>query len=534
MPLAPTDEFFFNTHIRGNQYDVQLAALANGGFVASWTDAGEHPGDASDNAVRLQVFAADGRMIGPERLVNTTTEGRQEHGDVVALKGGGFMVVWDDYSSGMADVRGQAFSADGKKQGAEVVLNSATEGMQFLAHVHPLLDGGFVVTWDDREQRNPLVLQRYDAKGQAVGENLQIVNHATGAEIVDMGDAGLLILSSEYGRRLSILSPTGTVETLDLAPFATANLVVSEKTAARLSDGSIMVVARLADSFFGGSDVVQLRLGADGQPLGDWTQVNRPEVTHSTATDNLEPSILALDDGGYLVVWREMAQTRLSNGSLITALSEIRAQRFDAAGQAVGAQNLVNQSTEFNQVGPAAINLADGRTVIAWSDGSHQNGDPDYNGITGRIFDYRTKAVDVTGTRGADSFLGTDWKDSLMGLGGGDDLSGGRGGDRLIGGKGADLLTGGAGRDDFIYASAKDAKGDLIVDFQPGLDDFDLRSLMPGGAFIGAKVFGKTAGEVRYVKATGLLQGDVNGDGRADWSLTIVNKAALSVADFMF
>ncbi|MDX1976172.1 MAG: S8 family serine peptidase, partial [Pseudanabaenaceae cyanobacterium bins.68] len=48
--------------------------------------------------------------------------------------------------------------------------------------------------------------------------------------------------------------------------------------------------------------------------------------------------------------------------------------------------------------------------------------------------------------------------------------------DLITGGSGADTLTGGLAQDTFIYSSVRDA-GDLVVDFQSGIDRFDFRSL---------------------------------------------------------
>lgn len=117
-----------------------------------------------------------------------------------------------------------------------------------------------------------------------------------------------------------------------------------------------------------------------------------------------------------------------------------------------------------------------------------------------------------------------------------DRLSGGDGRDRLSGSGGADLLSGGSGVDRFVFASAGEAVGDRISDFAQGLDKIDLTAFMDGGRFIGSATF-KPAGtqaEVRYVAATGLLQGDVDGNGTVDWSLTIGNRAALTAGDFLF
>ena len=255
----------------------------------------------------------------------------------------------------------------------------------------------------------------------------------------------------------------------------------------------------------------------------------------------------ALPDGNFVVVWwdHDNPPEDIAGG--------IKAQVFDASGNKIGAEFIPNTTRISAQSEPCVDVLADGRFVITWRqmtsfDGSDNSG----SSVRGQIFDSRTKAIDLVGTDLGDSYVGTGFNDQIAGgkghdslIGGGgrdtleggpglDRLQGGGGVDRLIGGKGKDILTGGDGSDAFVFRNSKEAKGDRITDFQSKMDDIDLSDFMKGGKFIGAKAFSKKDDQVRYDKAKGLLQGDVNGDGKADWSLTIVNKVALSAADFIF
>ncbi len=67
------------------------------------------------------------------------------------------------------------------------------------------------------------------------------------------------------------------------------------------------------------------------------------------------------------------------------------------------------------------------------------------------VYDPRTAGLSLTGTAGADSYVGSDgYGDSLFGAGDNDELSGGAGSDTLAGGAGADSLDGGA---DYDFAS---------------------------------------------------------------------------------
>ena len=136
--------------------------------------------------------------------------------------------------------------------------------------------------------------------------------------------------------------------------------------------------------------------------------------------------------------------------------------------------------------------------------------------------------------------------DTLNGLAGNDTISGLAGNDILIGGLGKDTLTGGTGRDTFVFnTSAESAKGsakDIIKDFTHSEgDQIDLAGIdanttitdNQGFDYIGATAFTGVAGELNYIN--GILAGDTNGDGVADFEIavTLVGSPSLVIEDFV-
>ena len=98
-------------------------------------------------------------------------------------------------------------------------------------------------------------------------------------------------------------------------------------------------------------------------------------------------------------------------------------------------------------------------------------------------------------------------------------------------------MTGGAGADVFVFSTAAEAgtiaKHDKISDFTAGSDHLDLAAIQAGQTFIGGAVFSNVAGQVRYDVASGLLTGDVNGDGVADYVIELTNLAAITGMDLI-
>jgi len=162
-------------------------------------------------------------------------------------------------------------------------------------------------------------------------------------------------------------------------------------------------------------------------------------------------------------------------------------------------------------------------------------------------------AFDATGLGPAETltFNGaaeTDGAFSLFGGQGNDSLAGGTGNDIIQGALGADVLTGRGGGDTFKYRTANDSTAtstDNITDFTSGdivhLSIVDANSQVAGDqafTFIGSSAFSGTAGQLRAQQQTGnqwLVQGDVDGNGTADLTLTLTSADghALTSADFV-
>lgn len=166
------------------------------------------------------------------------------------------------------------------------------------------------------------------------------------------------------------------------------------------------------------------------------------------------------------------------------------------------------------------------------------------NLITGR-----TAAETLTGLGGNDKLVGNGGNDRLVGGAGLDVLHGGDGSDWLQGGAGKDRLIGGTGPDAFVFddgdfGGVTASSADRIVDFsRPDgdkirLDRVDAKAgttTDDSFAFIGTAAFHGTAGELRYEQVLGntYIQGDVNGDGAADFWIRLDGLHSPTVADFL-
>ncbi len=149
-----------------------------------------------------------------------------------------------------------------------------------------------------------------------------------------------------------------------------------------------------------------------------------------------------------------------------------------------------------------------------------------------RVGNGNNAANTIVGSGGSDIIDGKGSNDSLFGGVGRDTILGGNGADLIDGGEGKDTMTGGASADTFQFRLLSDLSptrslADIITDFSTiGGDRINLTALDAktgtGGnqdfEWIATKAFSSTAGELRYVKASGntYIEGDVDGDGIAD------------------
>jgi Ca2+-binding RTX toxin-like protein len=138
---------------------------------------------------------------------------------------------------------------------------------------------------------------------------------------------------------------------------------------------------------------------------------------------------------------------------------------------------------------------------------------------------------------------------ALKGSAGANQLTGGTDNDNLTGGGGRDVLTGGADGDTFRFLALSDSgpkasQRDLITDFTqggPGVSDvIDLSTIdaktgagNPGDddfTFIGVGHFTGVKGQLRESFSGGntIVSGDVNGDGKADFSIALKGHFLLS------
>ena len=287
--------------------------------------------------------------LGPEILVNTTTF-RDQTNPVVAKLNDGFVIVWEDRSTEQPDgtgrgIRAQRFDQDNHKVGSEILVTTGFPNFELAPSVTRLANGGFVVTWADRDLDLPadtsgtaLKGRFFDALGAPVGTEF-VINTSTESDQVYPASAAL----------------------------TNGNFVVTwHDHASYLGNGgpdssSFSVKAQIFDS--------------GGGRLGGELTVN---TTYFQA--QMFPTVDATANGGFAIVWRDA-----SNQGGDSSDTSIKARTFDAAGNGLTTEFLVNSFTFNSQEQPSITVLANGNLAITWMDVEGSGGDGSSTGIKGKI-----------------------------------------------------------------------------------------------------------------------------------------------------
>ena len=76
----------------------------------------------------------------------------------------------------------------------------------------------------------------------------------------------------------------------------------------------------------------------------------------------------------------------------------------------------------------------------------------------------------------------------------------------------------------------------MVMDFRSGQDKLDLSSLDADFAWVGSRAFSGRGEELRYFRDgnSTLIEGDLNGDGLADFQIELAGRVTPHVSDFMF
>ncbi len=458
-----------NTSTQGAQIEPTVQALSGGRTLFAWQshDGGEPGAGYLASGIRARILNSDGSWDTGDFYLNDTTLGAQTAPALVSLKTGGFAAVWqsdDGADSSGSLIRFRLHDANGSGSSQDIVINSTGAGAQTAPAIAQLQSGNFVVTWQSAD--------------------------ATGSDT----DSG--------GIRARLISSSGTPTSPDFVINTATAGTQSDPSITALNNGGFVVTWTSQDNGDGSGSCVRARVfNANGKP-----SANDFILNSSTTSTQSDVRIVATETG-FLAVWESN-----DGGEGAYKATAIRGRAFNADGNALGLDFIVNSTILSFQNNPSITALPDGRFFVTWE--SEDPGDIEGNCIRGRMLSSTGIPMDkdfVVNTTGisvqyapsvsattdgnisigwvsydgadgsppliravqydaltfngdlgsnswhggsfADQINGNSGDDILFGWNGTDTINGGSGSDSIFGGQGADHIDGGDGDDTVSYAN---------------------------------------------------------------------------------
>ena len=317
-----------NTVTTGTQQtsDRAIATAVNGSYVVTWAS---NTGSGWD--VYFQRFDKSGVAQGGEVLVSQTATGDQVDPvismDAAGLITGGadnFVIAWAGAGADGSDssIYARKFNADGTAATNEFLVNSTTAGEQTAPALASSGAGDFVVTWTSAGQDGSgagVYGKKYTLGGNVAGSEFRVNNTTTG----DQSDSAVVM------NRI------------------TGEFIVTWTSAAQ--DGS-------------GLGIYGQRYDILGSKTGSEFKVNT-----ATAGDQSDSSIaINRFSGAFIVTWTSAGQDGSGTG--------IYAQRYNPAGNTLGAEFRVNTTTTGDQNDSSVAIDGSGNTFITWAGLTTTNG----------------------------------------------------------------------------------------------------------------------------------------------------------------
>jgi Ca2+-binding RTX toxin-like protein len=439
------------------QSDGQIVGLGDGGYMIVWTDASGNSLSSPGTTVVGQRYNILGGKVGGEFTVGLSafSTASQSEPAITILPSGNVGVAFvDRYDDPDPDlvltsIYVRRFNSSQLPAGADTIYSS------YVAASDPSItsfnNGGYVVSYTVGSGDDTDIVATIVAPNGTVGAQFDIHNESDNSRFSELATLTngnfVAVFQDEFGGsadidiKFRIFTPTGTAVTGSLTVSGGGGAAAEiDPDVAALKNGGFVVVWTDASGDADGEGIRATIYDNSGTAVRSDFQVN----LDGQAGSQNEASVIALADGGFLVTFED------DNADLVRAL------RFDAAGNRIGAEFTVKNGVSIDS--PEAALLRDGR--FAYAVGDISTGDAD---VTTSIWDPRTSPISGTAN---DDFLtsridgatvnGLGGNDTLHGMGGIDTLNGGNGNDTLNGGNGNDTLNGGVGNDTLTGGNGAD------------------------------------------------------------------------------
>ena len=310
---APT---LVNQYTPASQTLPAADGLANGGYVVAWESQDQ---DGDGNGIFAQIFNEQGQATGNQFIVNTENFSTQNQPSVVGLSDGTFVVSWTsriDESNSDINIYAQRFSATGEMLGGQFILNERMSSTQFESKLEALPGGGFVAVYTTNDSSlgdnsgSGIAMRYFDNNGVATTAEIRVNENIAGSQTdpsVAVTDSAVMVswkTATGDDIQARIFNPVDGTELVSEFKVNTTESgdIWEEPTLTALDDGSFLVVWGQRITDFGGNfwGFRGQKVGSDGALIGSEFVINSEETTW-TSSDGAE--VVTLNNGNVVVSW---------------------------------------------------------------------------------------------------------------------------------------------------------------------------------------------------------------------------------------
>ncbi|MEW5795271.1 MAG: hypothetical protein AB1772_02820 [Candidatus Zixiibacteriota bacterium] len=303
-----------DTSLSGFAGLLDMAVFPDGQIVMVWEGY-----SALGSTIQMRLYSAAGlSLVGPVQV--NTDGGSVNHWapTVACAPGSGFVVSWEDYRSGQADIYARQYTGAGSAVGSDFALvpPPANTANQYSPRITYSTKDRYVIGWTDHRQGQEIYLQRYNQTTGLVGSN-QLISSGLGSVL----NRDLHLSASTSGRIHALWSASGADNSIE----------------------SLMLDSGMAPS---GLPAV-VNMNALGQR---WA-----------------PSAAFGRSGHYAVAWTESADDD----------PDIALMLYEASGnRRLGAELMANDDSQgAHSVSPRILTTTDWWNLVAWVDRRNDEGD---------------------------------------------------------------------------------------------------------------------------------------------------------------
>jgi len=344
-----------------------VAMTANSGFVIVWNDKRE-----DGYNVFGQIYNTNGDQVGTNFKINEEgeTDYATPHG-VGMDQNGNFVVCWaDDSYNGYVNIVAQRYASDGSPLGVNFYVNDnyTSTGAAIRPEMDMNKNGEFVIGW---KYYNHICAQRFDASGNPVGVNFQVTDdletHFPEEVSVALSASGNIVISwydtyrDYYGDVFAQqFDASGNAVGGNFLADGFDGHSIQEYPSVAIADNSDFIVTYCDDR--GDDAIAGIRRNWDGTVLGSSFVVN----DDIGAGIQGFPAIDMNPDGKFVIAWED---------SRDDFLGDIYVQRYDASGNSLGTNVLVNDDGGYWVCSwwPDIGIANNGNFAVTWHDARNNN-----------------------------------------------------------------------------------------------------------------------------------------------------------------